>query len=52
MLHHYQSRNPTSIKDEFVNIDWKPATLDYLCFLDIGKELKMHPILPHILSSS
>ncbi|XP_003690072.1 esterase E4-like isoform X3 [Apis florea] len=44
--------NPTSIKDEFVNIDWKPATLDYLCFLDIGKELKMHPILPHILSSS
>lgn len=44
--------NPTSIKDEFVNIDWRPVTLDDLCFLDINKELKMQPILPHILSSS
>ncbi|XP_031773149.1 esterase E4-like isoform X1 [Apis florea] len=41
--------NPTSIQDEFVDVDWKPATSDNLSYLDIGDKLEILPVLPHIL---
>ncbi|XP_043801166.1 juvenile hormone esterase-like [Apis laboriosa] len=41
--------NPTSIKDEFVNVDWKPVTTNDLSYLDIGSKLEILPVLPHIL---
>lgn len=44
-----RSRNPTSIQDEFVDVDWKPATSDNLSYLDIGDKLEILPVLPHIL---
>ncbi|XP_068973276.1 esterase FE4-like isoform X2 [Bombus flavifrons] len=43
--------NPTSVKDEFVNVDWKPATEEDLCYLKIDDELQLLPISPHLLSS-
>ncbi|KAG6794781.1 esterase E4-like [Apis mellifera caucasica] len=41
--------NPTSIKDEFVDVDWKPVTSNDLSYLDIGDKLEILPVLPHIL---
>ncbi|XP_071876871.1 esterase FE4-like isoform X3 [Bombus fervidus] len=43
--------NPTSVKDEFVNVTWKPATRKDLCYLKIDDELQLLPISPHLLSS-
>lgn len=42
---------PTSIQDEFVNVNWKPATANDLCYLDIGNELCLLPLPSHLLSS-
>lgn len=41
---------PTSIQDEFVNVNWKPATANDLCYLDIGNELCLLPLPSHLLS--
>ncbi|XP_043585451.1 esterase FE4-like [Bombus pyrosoma] len=43
--------DPTSVKDEFINVDWKPATKEDLCYLKIDDELQLLPISPHLLSS-
>ncbi|KOC67535.1 Esterase FE4 [Habropoda laboriosa] len=44
--------DPTSSKDEFVNVTWEPTTVDKLCYLEIGEELQFLPLPPHILSST
>ncbi|XP_068972710.1 esterase FE4-like [Bombus flavifrons] len=42
--------DPTSVKDEFVNVDWKPATTKELCHLKIDDELQLLSLPPHLLS--
>lgn len=43
--------NPTSSQDQFVNVTWKPVAKDKLYYLDIGDELKLQTLPPHVLSS-
>ncbi|XP_043525690.1 esterase FE4-like [Frieseomelitta varia] len=41
--------DPTSVKDEYVNVTWKPATSKELCQLKIGDELQLLPLPQDIL---
>ncbi|CAD1471932.1 unnamed protein product, partial [Heterotrigona itama] len=41
--------DPTSVKDEYVNVTWKPATSKELCQLIIGDELQLLPLPQDIL---
>lgn len=45
----FNSRDPVSIKDELVNIDWNPVTTDEFSYLDIGEELRILPVPQHLL---
>lgn len=45
----FNSRDPVSIKDEFVNIDWNPVSTDEFSYLDIGEELQIFPVPEHLL---
>nr|XP_003704799.2 PREDICTED: esterase FE4-like isoform X2 [Megachile rotundata]XP_012144069.1 PREDICTED: esterase FE4-like isoform X1 [Megachile rotundata] len=43
--------NPTPTHDEFVKTTWEPATVDKPYYLDIGDELQLLTVPPHVLSS-
>lgn len=47
-----KTSDPTSTQNDFVNVTWKPSTSDNPYYLDIGDELRLLTVPPHILSSN